>query len=59
VNGHRFHAPTWIGILLVVALIVAHAALFGFVFRGHLPVALAAGMLGLVALKFIWWKLRR
>jgi hypothetical protein len=47
----------WSGILVVVALIVAHAALFGLAFR--LAVALVAGMLGLVALKFMWWKLRR
>ena len=49
----------WIGILVVVALIVAHAAFFGLAFRGHRSVALVAGMLGLVALKFMWWRLRR
>jgi hypothetical protein len=59
VNGQRLHAPTWIGIVVVVALIVTHAALFGFAFRGHLFMALIASMLGLAALKFIWWKLRR
>jgi hypothetical protein len=59
VNGHTLHGRTWIGILIVVALIVGHVALFGFAVGGHLSVALAAGVLGLVALKVVWWKLRR
>jgi hypothetical protein len=59
VNTHKLHAPVWVGILVVVVLIVAHAALFGLAFRGHLSVALVAGMLGLLALKFMWLKLRR
>jgi hypothetical protein len=56
---HKLHAPMWIGILVVIVLVAAHAALLGFAFRGHLSVALLAGMLGLVALKYTWWRLRR
>jgi hypothetical protein len=60
VNGHKVHASTWIGILVVIVLVAAHAtALLGLAFRGHLSVALVAGMLGLVALKYTWWRLRR
>jgi hypothetical protein len=59
VKTHKLHAPAWIGILVVAALVAAHAALLGFAFRGHLSVVLAAGVLGLFALKYLWWRLRR
>jgi hypothetical protein len=45
--------------LAIVVLVAAHAALFGFAFRSHLPVALVAGLVGLLALKYAWWKFRR
>ena len=52
--------PTRLGILVLVALVVAHAALFGFALSGHLSVAVVAGMLLLVfALKYAWLRRRR
>jgi hypothetical protein len=59
VRTHKLRAPAWIGILAVAAVVAAHAALLGFAFRGHLSVVLVAGVLGLFALKYIWWRRRR
>jgi hypothetical protein len=43
----------------MVVLVAAHAALFGFAFQSHLPVALGAGLVGLLVLKYVWWRFRR
>ena len=58
-KAHKLHAPIWVGILVLMVLVAAHVALLGFAFRGHLSVALVAGVLGLVAVKYMWWRLRR
>jgi hypothetical protein len=39
--------------------VIAHVALLGFAFRGHLSVALVAGVAGLLLLKYGWWRSRR
>jgi hypothetical protein len=44
-------ARTWPAILATVVLVAAHAALFGFALQTHLPVALVAGLVGLLVLK--------
>jgi hypothetical protein len=59
VKAHKPHVHTAPVVLAMVVLLAAHAALFGLAFGGHLSVGLVAGMLGLVALKVMWWKRRR
>jgi hypothetical protein len=58
-KGHQLHARTWPAILAIVVLVAAHAALFGFAFQSHLPLALGAGLVGLLVLKYLWWRFRR
>jgi uncharacterized membrane protein len=45
--------------LAIVVLVAAHGALFGFAFQSHLSVALLAGLVGLLLLKYVWWRFRR
>jgi hypothetical protein len=59
VRGHNLHGRGWIAALAIVLLIVAHAVLFGVATRLHYSVLLAAGVVGIVVLKYGWWKLRR
>ena len=56
---HGGHGHTWIAILVVVALIAAHVALLGLAFRGHLSLAVIGGVIGVLLLKFAWWRFRR
>jgi hypothetical protein len=46
-------------ILVAVALIAAHVALLGLVFRGHSLLAVVGAVVGLVVVKFGWRKVRR
>jgi hypothetical protein len=57
-KGHHL-ARTWPGILAIVVLLAAHVALFGFAFQSHLSVVLVAGLVGLLVLKYVWWRFRR
>jgi hypothetical protein len=41
-----------------LVLIAAHVAVLGLVPRDHLSIALIAGVIALVALKY-WWRFRR
>jgi hypothetical protein len=58
-KGHQLHARKWPAILAIVVLVAAHAALFGFAFQSHLSVALVAALVGLLVLKYVWWRFRR
>ncbi len=49
----------WIAPLAILVLIVAHVVLLGAVTRLHYAVLLAAGAVGIAALKYGWWRLRR
>ena len=58
-QGHRVHGRTWIAVLVVLALIAAHVALLGLAFRGHLSLAVVAGAVGVLVMKYGWWRFRR
>jgi uncharacterized membrane protein len=58
-KGHRLPARTTPALLAIVVLVAAHAALFGFALQSHLSVALVAGLVGLLGLKYVWWRFRR
>ena len=45
--------------LAILMLAVAHAALFGIAARLHYAVLLAAGVVGIAARKYGWWRVRR
>jgi hypothetical protein len=59
VHTHLHHARGWIAIVGILVLIAAHVWLFTTVSRAHVSLALAAGVLAVVALKFAWWTFRR
>jgi len=59
VKGHKLHTRAWPAILAVLVLIAAHAAFLGLAFRGHLSVTLVVVLLGVLALKYGWWRARR
>jgi hypothetical protein len=59
VKTHNLHARGWIAIVALLALIAGHVALVGVIFRAHLSVAILAGVVGAVVLKYAFWKLRR
>jgi hypothetical protein len=42
-----------------MALIAAHVALLGFAVRGHLSLAVVAGVAVILVLKYGWWRFRR
>ena len=58
-HTHLRHARGWIVIVAILVLIAAHVWLFTTVSRAHVSLALAAGMVAVVVLKFAWWKFRR
>lgn len=58
-DAHLHHARGWIAIVAIAVLIAAHLWLFTAVSRTHLSIALVAGIAGVTALKFAWWKFRR
>jgi hypothetical protein len=59
VHTHLRHARGWIAMIAIMVLLAAHVWLFTTVSRSHVSLALAGGVLAVVALKFVWWKLRR
>ena len=58
-HTHLHHVRGWIAIVAILGLIAAHVWLFTAVSRTHLSLALAAGVVGVMALKLAWWKFRR
>ena len=56
--GHQLHARTWPAILGAVALVAAHAALFGVAFRSDVSIALIAVLVAVLVVKYAW-RLRR
>jgi hypothetical protein len=58
-NVHKLHARRWPAIVAVALLVAAHAALFGLVSPGHSSVVLIGGLLGLLVVKYMWWKFHR
>jgi hypothetical protein len=58
-HGHNLRAHAWIVVAVVLVVIAAHAALFGLLARSDFSLALLAGVAGIAALKFAWWKFRR
>src|SRR5262249_50944160 len=59
VKGFNPRVHMWIAILAVLLLVAAHVALLGIIARAHLSVTLAAGLGGLVVVKYAWWRFRR
>ena len=55
---HNLPAGGWIATLTILLLVLAHALLFGLVTRLHYAVLLAVGVVGIVVLKYCWWKRR-
>jgi hypothetical protein len=58
-RGHNFQGHGWIAAVAILLLVVAHAVLFGVAARLHYSVLLVAGVVGIVLVKYGWWKLRR
>ena len=54
----RSHARAGTVIFAVLLLIAAHAALIGFA-GAHFSLAVATGVVGVVLLKYAWWKFWR
>jgi hypothetical protein len=57
-NTDKLHTHTGAVILVGSVLIAAHVALLGLASIGRLPLAVVAGVLSVVALKYAWWRLR-
>jgi hypothetical protein len=53
------HARGWIAIVAILVVIAAHVWLFTTVSRAHVSLAVAAGVLAVVGVKFAWWTFRR
>jgi hypothetical protein len=57
-RGHASYAGGWLSIAAVLLLVTVHAAVFGFLSGRGLSVA-AAAIIGVIGLKYMWWKRRR
>jgi hypothetical protein len=58
VHTHLRHARGWLAIAAIFVLIAAHVWLFTTLSSAHGWLGLALGIVGIVALKFAWWKFR-
>jgi hypothetical protein len=56
---HTLHGRWWIAALLIFMLIAAHGALFCLLSGKPLSLALLAAILGVLVMKYSWWKRRR
>jgi membrane protein implicated in regulation of membrane protease activity len=57
-NTDKHHTHTGAVILVVSVLIAAHVGLLGLALTGRWSLAVVAGVLGVVVLKYAWWRLR-
>ena len=58
-TGHKFHGHGWIVAVVILLLVATHVVLFGVAARLHYSALVAAGVVGIMLVKFCWWKLRR
>ncbi len=58
-HTHLPHARGVIAIVAILALVAAHVWLFTTVASAHVSLALTAGLIAVVLLKFAWWRFRR
>jgi hypothetical protein len=56
---HTSHGRWWIAALLIFMLVAAHVALFRALSGKLRMLALLAAILGVVIVKYTWWKRRR
>jgi hypothetical protein len=57
-NPDKHHTHTGALVLVVSVLIAGHVGLLGLAFAGRWSLAVVAGVLGVVVLKYAWWRLR-
>ena len=58
-TGHRFDGHGWIAAVAILLLVAAHVVLFGLAARLHYSLLVVAGIVGIMLLKYGWWRLRR
>ncbi|PYQ95908.1 MAG: hypothetical protein DMF95_21195 [Acidobacteria bacterium] len=58
-KSHDVPAPRWIAAVAILVLIATHVVLLRVFSRAQLSLAFLAGLIGVVVLKYVWWKCRR